>query len=82
MRPKGSADLIVYRRRQALKLFDEGKSLNETGKIVGCNAASVMRWRDTRSKHGDKVFEVRALLCLSINLVTVGLLFAESWILR
>lgn len=59
MRPKGSADLIAYRRKRALALFDEGKSLNEVARLVACDPSSVMRWRDKRQKHGDKVFEVR-----------------------
>jgi len=59
MRPKGSADLIADRRRRALNLLDEGLSLNEVARRIGCNASSVMRWRDQRKKKGDGVFVVR-----------------------
>ena len=58
-RPKGSADLLEDRRKRALKLLDAGYSLNEVGKLVGCNASSVMRWRDTRRRGGSKALRVR-----------------------
>ena len=58
-RPKGSADLLEDRRKRALKLLDEGYSLNEVGKLVGCNASSVMRWRDARRRGGSKALRVR-----------------------
>lgn len=57
-RPAGSATVLVRRRRRALGLLDEGLSLNEVARRVGCQASSVMRWRDTRRGKGDKVFEV------------------------
>lgn len=59
MRPKGSADLLQYRRRQALELYDEGRSLNEVARIIGCDPSSVMRWRDARAKGGEGALEVR-----------------------
>jgi len=58
MRPKGSAEVLAARRRRALKLLDKGLSLNEVAHRVGCQASSVMRWRDRRAKVGEKVFEV------------------------
>ena len=58
MRPKGSAEVLAARRRRALKLLDEGLSLNEVARRVGCQASSVMRWRDRRARVGKKVFEV------------------------
>lgn len=59
MRPKGSADVIADRRRRALKLLDEGLSLNEVARRVACAPSSVMRWRDRRRKVKDRVYEVR-----------------------
>lgn len=59
MRPKGSADLLQYRRRQALELFDKGRSLNEVARIIGCDPSSVMRWRDARAEGGEEALEVR-----------------------
>ena len=58
-RPTGSAELIEARRRQALRLLDEGYSLGEVGRMTGCAASSVMRWRDTRESGGDKALKVR-----------------------
>lgn len=59
MRPKGSAEVLSDRRRRALKLLDEGLSLNEAARRLGCPASSVMRWRDRRCREGDGVYEVR-----------------------
>lgn len=58
-RPKGSADLLADRRRRGLALLDSGCSLNEVGRQIGCGASSVMRWRDARSRQGERAFEVR-----------------------
>jgi transposase len=58
-RPKGSADLIEYRRQRALALLDGGLSLNEVGRLIGCNASSVMRWRDARQQGGTEALKVR-----------------------
>ena len=58
-RPRGSAQLIEARRRQALRLLDEGYSLAEVGRMTGCAASSVMRWRDARESGGDKALQVR-----------------------
>ncbi|MFQ5471404.1 MAG: winged helix-turn-helix domain-containing protein [Dehalococcoidia bacterium] len=60
MRPKGSAEVLARRRRRALALLDEGLSLNEVARRMDCQASSVMRWRDTRDRVGEKVFEVGA----------------------
>jgi len=59
MRPKGSAEVLADRRRQALKLVDAGLSLNAVARRVGCLASSVMRWRDQRAREGDGVYKVR-----------------------
>ena len=58
-RPKGSADLLEDRRKRALALLDAGHSLNEVGRRMGCNASSVMRWRDARRRGGTKALKVR-----------------------
>jgi transposase len=60
MRPKGSAAVLAARRRRALKLLDDGLSLNEVARRIGCQASSVMRWRDRRDQVGEKVYEVGA----------------------
>ncbi|MGH8227797.1 MAG: winged helix-turn-helix domain-containing protein [Steroidobacteraceae bacterium] len=58
-RPKGSAELIEARRRQALRLLDEGFSLNEVGRMLGASASSVMRWRDAVDSGGEEALKVR-----------------------
>jgi len=60
MRPKGSAEVLADRRRRALRLVDSGHSLNEVARKIGCQASSVMRWRDKRNAGGVSVFEVGA----------------------
>jgi transposase len=59
MRPRGSADLLEDRRRRALALVDEGLSLNEVGRRIGCSASSVKRWRDARRRGGHNALNVR-----------------------
>lgn len=59
MRPKGPAELIADRRRRALRLVNEGLSLQEVARRIECAASSVMRWRDRRRKEKDGVYEVR-----------------------
>jgi transposase len=58
-RLKGSADLLEDRRRRALALVDDGLSLNEVGRRIGCNPSSVMRWRDARRHGGVDALQVR-----------------------
>jgi transposase len=59
-RPTGSAELIEARRRQALRLLDEGYTLGEVGRMADCAASSVMRWRDARASGGDRALKVRS----------------------
>ena len=59
-RPKGSADMLEFRRRRALALLDEGRSLNEVARLLGCAPSSVMRWRDRRRRGGIKALKVGA----------------------
>ena len=58
-RPKGSTDLIEARRRQALRLLEEGYALNEVGRLIGCAPSSVMRWRDAVEANGERALQVR-----------------------
>src|ERR1035441_472238 len=58
-RLKGGADLLEDRRRRALTLLDEGLSLNEVGRRIGCNLSSVMRGRDARRQGGADALQVR-----------------------
>jgi hypothetical protein len=60
MRLRGSAELLEDRRRRALGLLDEGRSLNAVARQIGCSASSVMRWREMRSAGGTKGLRVRS----------------------
>jgi transposase len=60
MRLRGSAELLEDRRRRALSLLDEGRSLNEVARRIDCAASSVMRWRDIRRGGGEKALRVRS----------------------
>ena len=58
-RLKGGADLLEDRRKRALALLNAGHSLNEVGRRIGCNASSVMRWRNAWLRGGAKALRVR-----------------------
>jgi transposase len=70
-RLKGSADLLEDRRRRALALLDDGLSLNEVGRQIGCNPSSVMRWRDARRRGGMDALQVRFSPGRPLKLVAV-----------
>src|SRR5437899_335750 len=59
MRPKGSARLLESRRRRALKLLGQGRSIREVAHLLACAASSVMRWRNTWQQGGDDALRVR-----------------------
>jgi transposase len=58
-RLKGGAEVLEDRRRRALELLDAGHSLNEVGRLIQCDASSVMRWRDARERGGVEGLKVR-----------------------
>ena len=60
MRPKGSAAVLLARRKKAITLLDEDLSLNEIARRIGCDASSVMRWRDRWLSLGEEGLQVRA----------------------
>src|SRR5208337_2009446 len=60
MRPKGSAAVLLARRRRAIQMLVEDISLNEIARRIGCNASSVMRWRDRWNDLGEAGLEVRS----------------------
>jgi transposase len=59
MRPKGSAAVLESRRHRALRLLDQGRSLNEVARLLDCAPSSVMRWRDSRDAGGEEALRVR-----------------------
>lgn len=57
MRPNGTAKALEHRRRRALEMLEQGLSLNEVARRIGCNASSVMRWRDAYNADGPQGLE-------------------------
>src|SRR3990172_10882710 len=60
MRLRGPAEFLEDRRRRALKLLDEGLSLNEVGRRIGCAPSWVMQWRDRRRRGGARALKGRS----------------------
>lgn len=58
-RPKGSGKELERRRRRAMRLLDEGRTLSEVAERIGCAPSSVMRWRDVRERTGEEGLEAR-----------------------
>ena len=58
-RPKGPSEVIEARRRQALRLLDQGFSLNQIGRLLDVAPSSVMRWRDARTSGGEEALKVQ-----------------------
>jgi transposase len=54
MRPFGSPNQLEKRRRKAMELLHSELSLHEVARRMGCNASSVMRWRNTLEKYGEE----------------------------
>lgn len=61
MRPHGSPVLLEKRRRRAVALLAKGLSLNEVARRIGCNASSVMRWRDAMARGGTRALDPKAV---------------------
>jgi len=60
MRPRGSAEVLEGRRRQALMLLREKWSLHAVARRIGCAASSVKRWRDAWRSGGTRALRVRS----------------------
>jgi transposase len=60
MRLKGSAEVLEARRQQAMQMLADELSLNEVARRIGCNASSVMRWRDRWDVLGEEGLKVRS----------------------
>ena len=59
MRPEGSPAELERRRLRAVVLVREGHSLNEVARRIGCNASSVMRWRNAFQRGGRRALRPR-----------------------
>lgn len=59
MRPKGSAAELEVRRRQAVALFQDGKSNTEVARLVGADLSSVKRWKRAVASGGLKALAAK-----------------------
>ena len=46
----------ILRRRRAFRLLDKGHSQEEVGRILGCHASTIMRWRKERESKCGSVY--------------------------
>jgi transposase len=59
MRPKGNAQVLESRRRQAVRLLKEGHSATDVATILGCHAKSIFRWRKMQTEGGHAALRAR-----------------------
>ena len=59
MRPFGSPKQLEKRRRRAVALLEEGLSLHEAARRVGCHPSSVLRWREALREGGEAALAPR-----------------------
>ena len=52
MRPKGSAEVLEARRRWAIRVLEQGYSVRETARLIGCSRSSVARWKEAVKRSG------------------------------
>jgi len=55
---KGTAEELERRRRRAVELVAQGRTLREVARMIGCEASSVMRWRNAWLKSGEEGLKV------------------------
>lgn len=58
MRLKGSAEVLLARRRRAIDLIAKELTLNEVARRIACSPSSVMRWRDRWNALGENGLKV------------------------
>ncbi len=54
MRPKGPADVLEARRRQAVSLLEQGAGIRAVARQVGVSPSSVERWKEVVKKSGTE----------------------------
>ena len=59
MRPKGSAEELERRRRQAIALMDQGMKPAAVARAVGTSRASVTRWRQMYQAGGQEAMQAK-----------------------
>jgi transposase len=61
MRPEGSPAELERRRLRAVALIQDGYSLNEVARRMGCNASSAMRWRNAFRRGGKRALRPKPI---------------------
>jgi transposase len=52
MRPHGSPQELERRRQRAVKMLQQGATITDVARRVGCSHSSVILWRDTLRRSG------------------------------
>jgi transposase len=52
MRPKGTAEQLAARRRLAIRLWREGRSVEDVARVVGVHPSSIRRWKAAVNTRG------------------------------
>ena len=52
MRPQGSPEVLERRRRRGIELLQEGASVTEVARRLGCSHSSVILWREAVRRRG------------------------------
>ena len=59
MRPRGSPRSLEERRRKVVAFLKQKLSLHEIARRMGCNASSVLRWRDALGSGGPDALKAK-----------------------
>lgn len=59
MRPHGSPEELERRRRRAIKLLENGASVTEAARRVGCSHSAVILWRDVVRRKGEDALRAK-----------------------
>lgn len=59
MRPKGSAAELEVRRRRAVRLLQDGKTLTEVARLVDADRSSVKRWKRAVAQGGEEALAAK-----------------------
>jgi transposase len=61
MRPKGSQNVLAWRRRRAVELLDAGKTPAEVAEFLGVDRNTVYRWRRWYRRAGQQGIAARRI---------------------
>jgi len=61
MRPKGSQDVLAWRRQRAIELLEAGKSPAAVAEFLGVDRNTVYRWRRWYRREGRQGIAARAI---------------------